>query len=178
MKKLIIGGLVAGLILFLWQYVSWSFTGIHSAEMEYSENQDEIMAALEGKLADGTYYMPNMTPGMSSEEMQAHWESRIGKPWAVISYHNAMESNMAMNMFRGFLIDFLAAVLLCWVMMKFQSVDMMTAIKTSLAVGLIGYLTISYLNSIWFQGNSMGQLIDTVVEWTLVGAWLGYYLKK
>lgn len=178
MKKLIIGGLVGGIILFLWQFASWSFTGIHSAEMSYTENEAEILSALEGKLADGTYIVPGMPPGATSEEHQANMQANIGKPWAQISYHNSMESNMAMNMIRGIFVDIIAAMLLCWILMQFSSLDMKTAILASLAAGLIGYFTISYTNGIWFQNSTIGQLIDTIVEWTLVGAWLGYWIKK
>jgi len=45
-------------------------------------------------------------------------------------------------------------------------------------VGLIGYLTIPYLNSIWFETNSIGHLIDAFVSWGLVGIWLGWWLPR
>jgi hypothetical protein len=45
-------------------------------------------------------------------------------------------------------------------------------------VGGIGYLTIPYLNSIWFDNNSMGYLIDWLVQWGVVGAWLGWWLTR
>lgn len=54
-----------------------------------------------------------------------------------------------------------------------MDLDFKTAILSSLAVGIIGYLTIPYLNSIWFEGNSIPQLIDTVFQWGICGTWLG-----
>ena len=46
MNKQLVGTLVAGLILFLWQFVSWNVLQFHRAEMEYTPKQDQIMEAL------------------------------------------------------------------------------------------------------------------------------------
>jgi hypothetical protein len=54
----------------------------------------------------------------------------------------------------------------------------MMAFQACVAVGIIGYLTIPYLNSVWFEGSSMGYLVDALVQWGLVGAWLGWWLPK
>lgn len=177
MKNLIIGGLVGAIILFVWQFVSWSFTGIHTSEIQYTPNQDEILAALDGKLDDGTYFLPTVPPGTPREEHEAAMQEAVGKPWAVINYHEELAPSMTMSMIRGFVANFLAAVLLCWILMKFETVDLKTGVLTALAAGFIGYLTISYINSAWFDTSTMPQLIDTIVQWTLCGAWLGYYLQ-
>ncbi|MFK7775379.1 MAG: hypothetical protein AB8F94_24780 [Saprospiraceae bacterium] len=54
----------------------------------------------------------------------------------------------------------------------------MTSLLASLAVGAIGYLTIPYLHQVWMETDSTGYLIDTVVAWGLVGAWLGWWLNR
>ncbi|NND31962.1 MAG: hypothetical protein HKN76_05175, partial [Saprospiraceae bacterium] len=56
--------------------------------------------------------------------------------------------------------------------------NMRTSIIASLAVGIIGYLTINYLNSIWYETGSWPELIDTLAQWGLVGVWLGWYLNR
>ena len=81
-------------------------------------------------------------------------------------------------MFRGFLIDFLAVLFLCWILMKIPSLDLQTTVIASIGVGLIGYLTISYLNSIWFVTASFPDLVDAVVQWGLCGVWLGWWLVR
>jgi hypothetical protein len=55
---------------------------------------------------------------------------------------------------------------------------MKSTVLSSIAVGLIGYFTISYLNSIWFKTESLPDLIDAIVPWALTGGWLGWWLKK
>jgi len=176
MKKLLIGALVGGLILFIWQFISWNY--LHNSQMQYTDNQDEILELLDGKLEPGQYMLPRVPEGTSMEDAQKHIEPYLGKRWMQIYYHNDLQMTMGMNMFRGFVIDFVSVFLLCWLLGKFREIDTKSAVLGSVAVGLIGYFTISYLNSIWFQTNSIPDLIDAIVPWTLTGAWLGWWLKR
>lgn len=179
MKKQLVATLVGGVILFVWQFLSWAAIPIHQSEYGYTPNQDKIMEALNQNLTEaGTYMLPGSAPGTSHEEQAAQMERSAGKPWASISYHKSLSTDMGMNMFRGFMVDLVAAWLLVWLLLKFETLNMGTALQTSLAVGIIGYLTIPYLNSIWFEGNSIGHLIDAIVSWGLVGAWLGWWLPR
>lgn len=179
MKKSLIAALVGAIILFIWQFLSWSILPVHQADYGYAANQDRIMEALNQNLTeDGTYFIPNVAPGTSNEEAQAFMESNAGKPWASINYRKSFNTDMGMNMTRGFLVDFLAAFLLAWMLLKFQTLNIQTALQASLIVGFIGYLTIPYLNSIWFETSSIGHLIDAVVPWGIVGLWMGWWLPR
>ena len=105
-------------------------------------------------------------------------EAMTGKPWATVNYHPSFEMTMGMNLFRGFIVDFISAFLLCWILLKFANLTFSTAVLTSVAIGCIGYFTIPYLNHIWYKIDTIGYLIDATVGWGLVGAWLGWYLTK
>lgn len=178
MKNQLIATLVAGLLLFVWQFLSWSLLSVHADQFQHTDQQDTIMQVLSQHLKEGTYMIPLPKPGSSQEEHQAFMENQGGKPWAFVSYHASMSTDMGMNMFRGFAVDLVAAFLLIWLLLKVQNLDFKTALLSSLAVGGIGYLTIPYLNSIWFDNNSMGYLIDWLVQWGVVGAWLGWWLTR
>lgn len=178
MKKRIIATLVAAVVLFIWQFLSWTALNVHGTEAQYTPNQDKIIQALSENLETGEYFIPGIAPGASAEEHQAAMENAIGKPWAKINYHSQMELNMGMNLTRGFIVDLLAAWLLVWLLMQFASVNISNATMASLAVGAIAYLTIPYLNSIWYESNTIGYVIDLVVQWGIIGVWLGWYLKK
>ena len=178
MTKRIIATLVAAILIFLWQFLSWSILNVHGSEMQYTDKQDAVLQVLSQNLKEGTYYLPNLPPGSTSEQQAAYMESATGKPWAQVTYHEAMSSNMGMSMFRGFLIDFLAAFLLIWMLGKMANPSFQTILLSSLAVGIIGYLTIPYLNTIWFETSSLAYLVDAVAQWGLVGVWLGWYLNR
>ncbi len=175
MKKQLIASLAGAFILFLWQFLSWGLLNVHGAEFKYTANQDKIMEALTQNMEEGSYMLPQAPPGSSHEEQQKAMEN---KPWALVSYHKAMDMGMGMNMFRGFVVDFVSVFLLVWLLLKSSSLDFKTALLASLAVGAIGYLTIPYLNSIWFKSNTIGYIVDTVVQWGVVGVWLGWWLPR
>lgn len=179
MKKQLIAAAVGAVLLFVWQFLTWSVLPTHQSEYGYSANQDKIMEFLNQNLTEeGVYMMPGVPPGASHEEAEAAMKNGEGKPWASIAYHKSMELNMGMNMFRGLAVDVVAVWLLVWLLLQFRSLDMLTALKTSVAVGFIGYLTITYTHSIWFEERTVGHLIDAIVSWGLVGAWLGWWLPR
>ncbi len=179
MNKALVGALVGGLILFIWQFLSWSALGIHSSDMAYTPAQDQVLECLNSSgIEEGTYFLPNVAPGTSSEDQQALFEASMGKPWAVVSYHKEMSNNMVMNMVRGYVVDVLAAFLLCYILMGRSDLTVQKTVISSVMVGLIGYFTISYLDAVWFENNTIGHLIDAIVQWALVGVWLGFWLNR
>lgn len=179
MKKLLIAAAVGSIILFFWQFLSWSLLGIHTSQMAYTDKQDVILEALDNAgVQEGHYFLPTVPAGTSFEEETANQEKMAGKPWARVSYHKSFEVNMGMNMFRGWLISFVSVFLLAWMLVKMADLNFQTALLSSLAVGLIGYFTIMYQQSIWFETNSIPHLVDAVVQWGIAGSWLGWYLPK
>lgn len=179
MKKQLIASIVGGIIIFLWQFLSWTMLHIHDSNQKYTANQDVILEALTQNLTDdGTYFMPNAAPGSSREETQNTMNSYMGKPWAIVSYHSSFEMNMGMNLFRAIITNFLAVFLLTWVLMKIPDFGMVNTILASLGVGFVGFLTITYLSSIWYTVNIIPELLDTVVQWGLCGVWLGWFLNR
>jgi hypothetical protein len=177
--KWIIGALVGGLIVFLWQFLSWSLINLHSSNQKYTPNQDAILEYLSTSLTeDGSYFLPNAPKDATDEERQKVMESSLGKPWVQISYHQSMQMNMGLNMVRGYAADVVAVFILCWLLSMMSTVNIKNAVMISVGIGLIGYLTTQYSNSIWFEINSMPDLIDAIVGWSLCGAWLGFWFKK
>lgn len=176
--RLIIGSLVGGFILFMWQFLSYAALDLHYNQMSYTPNNDKIIQVLAENLTEGEYMVPRQRQGASQEEMDRYIASAEGKPWAMIQYHNSLTNDMGMNMFRGFIIDILAVALLCFILLKIPNRNFMTVLSSSLAVGLIGYLTINYLDTIWFKGTSIPDLIDAVAQWGVCGLWLGWWLNR
>ena len=179
MNKVLIGALVGGLLLWIWQFLSWGMLNIHGSEMSYTGAQDQILACLsDSGIEEGTYFIPNVPPDTPQDEAQQMWEQRIGQPWALVSYHKEMSINMSMNMIRGFVVDILAVFLLSYILIGRNDLTFQKILISSVMVGLISYFTTSYLSTIWFETSSIGHLIDAVVQWGIVGAWLGFWLNR
>lgn len=180
MKKVWIGTIVGAILIFLWQFLSWSMLPVHQDEFRYTANQDAIIEALSQNLTeDGQYMIPNVPPGTPQDQHQEAMKAFEGKPWAHINYHQTWDSStMGMNMARGFAADLVAVWLLVWLLMRLEVRTFLPILLASLTVGVIGFLTVPYLNSIWFETSSMGYIIDTLAQWGLVGAWLGWWLPR
>ncbi len=178
-SKTIIGALVGAVILFMWQFISWGIVNFHATNQKYSPKQTEILEFLKNNIGeDGSYFMPGVPPNTSSEDQQKAMTESMGKPWAQVSYHSAMDMSMPVNMARGLMVDILVMLLLMWMLGKNMNANFNTTLLSCLAVGFIAYLTMSYTNSIWFKGNTIPDLLDAVVGWGAVGLWLGYWMNR
>ena len=176
---MIIGAIGGGLILFIWQFISWGAVGIHQSQMAHTDKQDAVLEAIAATgLEEGDYFIPQPAPDATAEETESYATERAGKPWAMVKYRKAMSMSMGMNMVRAFIIDCLAVFLLCWLLLQMSNHDMKASVMASVAIGLIGYFSVSYLNSLWFEGNTIPDLIDAFVSWGLVGAFLGWWLNR
>jgi len=52
-----------------------------------------------------------------------------------------------------------------------------TIFLTTLAVGIIGFLNITYTYHIWYETKDLtAHFIDTLINWGLTGLWLGWWL--
>lgn len=179
MKKLIIGGLVGGILVFLWQMLSWTMLNLHGPEYKQAANQDAVISSL-SHLEEGQYLVPRANENASPKEMQDLQKKMLAdkSPWAIVTYHKEYNVNMTMNIIRGILVSIIAALLVCWVLMK-QTSSFGTTFISSLFIGVAGYLFIPYSGHIWYQTpGATTHLIDAIVSWGLCGLWLGWWLNR
>ena len=183
MKKIIIGAIVGGLIIFLWQFLSFAAINFHRPAQGHTEKQDAIMNFLNSQgLKEGGYIMPTVADDASSDEMKKQMNDSDGKPWASIQYHNEAQnsmSDMMMNMVRGFLVNIAIVFLFCWLVGRMNVPAFSTIVKSALVIGLIVFLNAPYTGSIWYKSFDVwAHLLDAVVSWGLTGLWLAWWLRK
>jgi hypothetical protein len=180
MKKLIIGAIVGGIIIFIWQSLSFTALNLHAKAFQYTPKQQELITYLGTQFdEEGQYLLPRSPDNASREEMEAHMKSADGRPWAMISYHKAMDMNMAMNMIRGLVVDILAAGLLCWILLKMSAPSFSTILISSIFIGLIVFMNGVYTGHIWYQTfDIMAHFLDAIVAWGACGLWLGWWLNR
>ena len=180
MKKLLTGAIVGGIIMFVWQFLSFALINLHRPAQGYTPKQEEILSYLSEQFTeDGQYFLPNYPPGASNEEMQAAMKAAQGKPWAVVAYHKSNDSNMTMNMIRGLLTDIFMVGILCWILSKMPPLRYSTILLISILIGLISFCNVPYTNHIWYETFDLNAyLIDAIAGWGLVGLWLGYVYRS
>lgn len=183
MKKWLIGSLVGGILVFLWQFLSWVILPLHSGEAKYTPAQTEVMNAISASIKeDGMYMIPTAPPEASSmEEHEKLAKEMDGKPWATVIYRSAYKNDMVMPMVRGLLVDIVLVFLLIYILTRGATPTSMRIFAASIALGLFTFLVGPYTMHNWFQTPSetyTGHLIDGFVAWGLCGLWLGWWLNR
>ena len=180
MKKVIIGSLVGGLIIFIWQTLSHVAFNLHEPVQQYTAKQDSILTYLKKiELEPGGYMLPRMSHNQSMEELEGFTKSIEGKPWGRVIYYPSYKTDMTMNMVRGFVLDIFMVFLLVWIISKLKIPKRTTIIGVSVVVGLIAFCNTAYTEHIWYPVYDLrAQLIDAVVAWGLCGLWLSRYFGQ
>lgn len=180
MKRTIIGAIVGGIIIFIWQFLSWGIGNFHQKAYQYTPKQDTILAALAANLpGEGGYILPTVPATASSEEMEKGMKDMEGKPWASIQYHKSFDMNMAMTIPRQLIVDILTVWLFCWILLKFNIRTFGNVFFSSLAIGLIVFFNQPYTGNIWYKWfDIMAHFADAMASWGLVGLWLGWLFNR
>jgi hypothetical protein len=180
MKRTLLGAIVGGIILFLWQFLSWGIGNFHAKANQYTPNQGAIMAALAANLPEeGGYILPSAPPTASNEEMEKTMKDNEGKPWASIQYHHAYKMNMAVTIPRQLVVNIITVWLFIWIIGKFDIRTFSGVFLSSLAVGLIVFFNQPYTGNIWYKFfDIMAYFGDSMASWGLVGLWLGWLYNR
>lgn len=180
MKKTLVAALVGGVIIFLWQFLSFAMINFHKPAQAYTDKQDAIMNFLNSQqLKEGGYILPGLPEGSTMQDHEQHMKMAEGKPWASIQYHSSLQNNMAMNMVRGLLVNIVIVFLFCWLIKRMNAPSASTIVLSALVVGLMVFMNVPYTSAIWYQSfDTWAYLLDAVVSWGLTGLWLAWWLRR
>jgi hypothetical protein len=180
MTKHIVAAVVAGIVIMAWQTASHTFLQMHASQEQYTPNQDVILKVLSENLdKQGQYYLPNVPPGTSMEEMEKVMEENMGKPYATILYSPKNETSMPANLLRGLGTNILLGFVLAWLMRKIKVQTFRNILTASMLVGFISFCFYPYPAFIWYQTPGIWmELADSVAAFTLAGLWLGWWMTR
>lgn len=159
--------------------MSWTIFNIHGSQASYTHEQDRILKAIEDiNIPEGEYALPTFKPNASADEREAYMEKYTGKPWAVLRYKKELTNTMPLNMIRSVVINFVIVFFLCLFIGMLRNKNFKNIFLTCLGFGVLSYFANSYLYSVWFGNETIPDLIDAVVQFSLLGAWLGFMLGR
>ncbi|HKZ81042.1 MAG TPA: hypothetical protein VJ124_22415 [Pyrinomonadaceae bacterium] len=192
-KKIILGGLLAGVLMFVWSSLAHTVLPIGEMGISTTANEDAVLAVLKANLsAPGFYFIPGhlmmqaeKSSGADREKAMAEWQSKYGGgPWAVMMYHpsgaNAMATRQLVcellaDVFAGFILAFALLMSLARIRTFWGRVVFVTVL------GLLPWLIVdaSYLNWYGFPFKyGMGQLVDQGIGAMLAGVGLAALFRK
>jgi hypothetical protein len=163
-----------------WQTLSHTVLQLHAVQETYTPNQDAILKVLSENLsADGQYFVPNVPPGTSMDDMAKYQEASMGKPWAQINYHKAMDMSMTANILRGLGTNIAIALVLVWMLGKMKHLSYAAVLMFCLAVGFISFAFHPFPGYIWYKTMGINtELLDSLAGFGLAGLWLGWFMPR
>ena len=90
MTKILLGGVVGGLVIFFWGFASHMLLPIGEMGLRLIPNEDDVVAALKKDVHEaGLYFVPgrDMSKSPSQEEMQAHMDKITKGPYGFMVIH-------------------------------------------------------------------------------------------
>ncbi len=185
MKKIIIGGLVGGIILFVWSFLAWVVLPLHTPSMHKIPNEDAVMSMLKQSLPDKAVYLfphgPGMTPDQSAQNAWAE-KMKQGPTGMIIFNPNGTDPMMPGQMLVGFVLDLLSALLVAWLLTRSTALGSSFAGRVAFC-GMFGIFAMlfDYLmmwNWMGYPGDfTVGLILDGIIAWLLAGLGIAAIVK-
>ena len=177
MKRLITGGIVGGIALFMWGFVSWVVLTWHFDTVRHDSGVMTVVEDIEDHLQEtGVYYFPPMTTMRPDEtEMEAYTELHKNSPSGMIFYNaEHLNPTSPSRLFVGFLADAGAAL--------FATLLLIVALPSLpkywgrvvyvAALGVFAIFAIRMVDGVFFNLPirwTMNMILDTAISWMLAG---------
>src|SRR5437773_2077316 len=131
-KRIVVGGIVAGIVMFIWGALSHAVLGLEESAIKQFPNEPAVVTAFQANLKEaGFYFFPGMdtTPNMTKEQSaaaQKTWtEKYLAGPRGILIYHPDGEQAMSPKQLGAQLLsEMVAAIIAAWLLSQ------ATALKT------------------------------------------------
>ena len=192
MKKIVLAGIVGGIILWVWGFLSWVVLPLHNSAKLSVPNETEVIATLGQSLtAKGTYVFPMMPgeagemPGAEQEAaMAAYMQKYQSGPTGMIFYDPAGKDPFMLNqMVIGLLIFMLSAGIVAWFLSR-STATAESYLSRVIYCGMIGTLmAIGVHLSDWnWMGYSLdwtrALMVDSIAGWLIAGLGISAIVKQ
>lgn len=192
-KKIVIGGVLAGLVLFVWSSIAHMLLPIGDMGVKAIPKEDAVLAATKANITEsGLYIFPGedmmAAKSGSKEQQKAAMEAVIEKyhtgPHGILVYHPvgetlSMPKLLAVEFGADVFVGLIAAFALAMASGKLLSFAGRVGFVT--ALGLLGWLAtdVSYWNWYGFPGiYEVGQFLDQIVGMAFAGTLLAFMMRK
>ncbi len=184
MKKIIVGGLAGGIIMFIWGWAAWSIFSVHAGSMLNIPNEDAVVTAMSVNMdKKAIYVFPGLPTASDQASMDDYTQKMQQGPVGMIVYDPQGSDPMAMNQFIGGII--IAVILACmaaWFLSR-STAAASSYIARVAYCGMLGvFISIAAYIVNWnWMGYSFeytsAWIIDTVIGWVLAGLGIGAIVK-
>ncbi len=189
-KKILLGGILGGIVVFLVSSIFHMATQLGEEGVKPVPNEEAVLANMSSSIHDaGFYYFPqaNMSPGRTKEQKQADQATYLAKykqgPTGILIYSpGGKDFNFGRLLGNQFLFGLVASFLLSWILaVTAGATSYGTRVLIVIVAALFGGIVYSlpYWNWYDFPTNYIIAEIGTmVVSWAAAGLAMAAVVKK
>ena len=176
MGKLLKGGILGGLVLFLWGAISWTVLDWHSSAFEKFPD-DSTTTAFTNQLPQSGMYLQKPEQSLGGQEQPATNDAPI--IFAVVS-NNGSNTNMVTHLVISLITQIIAAIIITGLVLIKPHIQfggrLFQVMLFALAAGIVTY--IPYMN--WFHFSfyyTLISIIDLLIGWLLAGLVISHFTR-
>lgn len=180
MKKLILGGLLGGLIVFVWGMVSWMVLPWHNLSMRKFTDESAVEKVLTANAPHGGLYVlpngcagtENLSPDQKKAAMKVSFEKMEKGPSAFVVFRPNGTGKMFINMAKGIALQMLLALMMTSLLLKAKPEHYSCRLGLVVMIALTAGLMCHVPNWIWWKFPTKYvavEIADLVVSWFLAG---------
>lgn len=179
MKKLLIGGVLAGLVVFIWGAISWMVLPLHQKSLLSFKDQAAVSAAISATAtAPGVYMLPNphTDEALTPEQRQAREEAAMKQwstgPSAIVAVRLGGVTSMAPHMGIGLVNMIVAGLLIAWLVSKTSGLAYWGKVGFVVVTALVAGLLTNIPEWNWWgysTAYTLAAFVDHIVGWFLGG---------
>lgn len=179
-KKLLLGGILGGIAVFIWGAISWMALPWHMTTLHKFKDEAAVVQVLKANAPkSGVYLLPNVhqhEPGTPPEQRKAAEEEgkkRLQEgPLAFTVFRAGGMEGMGAALIGSLVLNILSAVLITWLLLKSAIAGYANRVIFVVVVALIAALMVhlSYWN--WWSFTTDYTLVsvaDLLIGWALAG---------
>jgi hypothetical protein len=182
--RIIIAGIVGGIVMFMWGFVSHMMLGVGSHAFKYTPTDAQVVAAMKANMPEsGIYFLPgmDMTKTPTEEEWAAIEKKAAAGPTAFVVYNTDGTGLMTPGQMGGEFASNLLGALVVAFILSWSAPGIGRRTMIAAFIGLAAWLSIdvSYWN--WYRFPTafiVDELIEQVIGWLLTGAAMAFVLSK
>jgi len=186
LKQILVGGLLGGITLFMWGFISWAAMDWHSNTVRSHEGIEAVVENIDEHLPEtGVYYFPPMTfEKDDTEAMDAWLELHRTEPHGMIFYNATPGDPMPPSrLLQGFMVDIIACMMASVLLvMALPSLGgYWQRVMFVLSLGVFAIMSIHLVQDVFHDMPSSwttGQALDMTASWFFVGLVLAGIIKN
>ena len=182
--KILIGGIVGGVVLFIWGFVSHVVLPLGEIGFNTIPDDKLLISVMQNSVREsGLYVFPgyDMSRKMTPEEMKTWEEKYKAGPTGLLVYRSEGGEVMSPKQLFTQFVSVLLAALVAAFLLSLTAASFRKQVIFVTLLGLFSWLTISvpYWNWYGFPADfTTAGLIDGVVGWFLAGLAMAAVMKK